>query len=119
MVPETKINEFVNRLRATGEAHLVSIILYGYAAAGDYVAAHSDVNLLCLLRETSFGSLQALVPAVKWWMEQKHRTPLVMGVEELKRSADVFSIELLDMRESYRVLWGEDVLGTLVVPVKL
>jgi hypothetical protein len=42
-----------------------------------------------------------------------------MGMEELKRSADVFSIELLDMRESYRVLWGEDVLSTFVVPVKL
>jgi predicted nucleotidyltransferase len=119
MVPETRINDFVNRLRATGEANLVSIILYGSAAAGDYVDDHSDVNLLCLLRETSFASLQALAPAVKWWTEQKHRTPLVMGVEELRRSADVFSIELLDMRESYRVLWGEDVLGTLVVPVNL
>jgi len=119
MVPETNINDFVSRLRATGEANLVSIILYGSAAAGDYVADHSDVNLLCLLRETSFASLQALAPAVKWWTEQKHRTPLVMGVEELRRSADVFSIELLDMREGYRVLWGEDVLGTLVVPVKL
>jgi len=34
MVPETKINEFVNRLRATGKANLVSVILYGSAAAG-------------------------------------------------------------------------------------
>jgi len=119
MVPETNITDFVTRLRATGEANLVAIILYGSAVAGDYVANHSDVNLLCVLRETSFASLQALAPAVGWWRQQKNRTPLVMGVEELKRSADVFSIELLDMRESYRVLWGEDVLSTLVVPVKL
>lgn len=118
MVPDANINDFVTRLRATGEANLVSIVLYGSAAAGDYVAEHSDVNLLCVLRETSFGALQALTPVVAWWREQKHRTPLVMGVEELKRSADVFSIELLDMRDSYRVLWGEDVLGTLVVSVK-
>src|SRR6266404_2381282 len=118
MVPETNINDFVNRLRATGEANLVSIILYGSAAAGDYVAEHSDVNLLCVLRETSFAFLQTLAPAVGWWREQKNRIPLVMGMEELKRSADVFSIELLDMRESYRVLWGEDVLSTLAVAVK-
>jgi predicted nucleotidyltransferase len=119
MVPETNIKDFVNRLRAAAETNLISIILYGSAAAGDYVADHSDVNLLCVLRETSFASLQALAPAVGWWREQKHRTPLMMGMEELRRSADVFSIELLDMRESYRVLWGEDVLSTLVVPVKL
>jgi predicted nucleotidyltransferase len=119
MVPETKINDFVNRLRATGEANLVSIILYGSAAAGDYVADHSDVNLLCVLRDTSFAFLRTLAPAVAWWREQKHRIPLVMGIEELKRSADVFSIELMDMRQSYRVLWGEDVLSTLAIPATL
>jgi predicted nucleotidyltransferase len=119
MVPETKINDFVSRLRATGETNLVSVILYGSAAAGDYVAEHSDVNLLSVLRETSFASLQTLAPAVGWWREQKNRAPLVMGMEELRRSADVFSIELLDMQQSYRVLWGEDVLSTLVIPMTL
>jgi hypothetical protein len=116
MVPETNINDFAGRLKAAAGTNLVSIILYGSAATGDYVAEHSDVNLLCVLRECSVPSMQALSPAVTWWREQKHRAPLVMGVEELVRSADVFSIELLDMRQSYRVLLGEDVLKTLVIP---
>jgi len=34
------------------------------------------------------------------------------------RSADVFSIEFLDMRRHYRVLWGEDVLKSLEVPMR-
>jgi hypothetical protein len=118
MIPETSINEFVNRLRNAAGLNLVSVILYGSAAAGDYVADHSDVNLLCVLRETSFASMQALSPAVAWWREQKRRTPLIMGTEELRRSADVFSIELLDMQQSHRVLWGEDVLKTLVIPTQ-
>jgi hypothetical protein len=118
MVPETKIKDFAERLKVAGGTNLVSVILYGSAAAGDYVADHSDVNLLCVLRETSFASLQALAAAVAWWREQKHRLPLVMGVEELQRSADVFSIEMLDMQRSYRVLWGEDVLKTLVIPAQ-
>jgi predicted nucleotidyltransferase len=118
MVPETNINEFVTRLRAMGEGNLVAIILYGSAAAGDYVADHSDVNLLCVLRETSFASLQTLAPTVAWWRENKNRPPLVLGLEEIRDSADVFSIELLDMRERYRVLWGEDVLRTLPISLK-
>jgi hypothetical protein len=118
MVPEAKINEFVSRLRqATGD-NLVAVVLYGSAAAGDYVDEHSDVNLLCVLRETRFAAVRAVCPAIAWWTDQKHRMPLVMGVDELSHSADVFSIELLDMQQSYRVLWGEDLLKTLVIPSK-
>jgi predicted nucleotidyltransferase len=116
MIPETNINDFVGRLREAGGTNLLSVILYGSAATGDYVPDHSDVNLLCVLRETSFEHLRKLAPIVESWTKSKNRMPLVLGTEELRRSADVFSIELLDMRDRYRVLWGEDVLASLVVP---
>jgi len=119
MVPEKLINEFVERIRTAAGTNLVSVILYGSAAAGDYVVDHSDVNLLCVLGETSFSAIEALAPAVAWWGKQKHREPLLMSAEEMRRSADVFSIEFLDMRRHYRVLWGEDVLETLEIPIRL
>ncbi len=119
MVPEKLIDEFVERMRGAAGANLLAAILYGSAATGDYVAEHSDVNLLCVLGETSFAAIAALAPAVEWWGKQKHRAPLLMSVEEMKRSADVFSIEFLDMRRHYRVLWGEDVLKTLEIPMLL
>jgi len=105
-------------MRAAAGANLAAVILYGSAAAGDYVADHSDVNLLCVLRETSFAAIEALAPTVEWWGKQKHRAPLLMSAEEMRRSADVFSIEFLDMRRHYRVLWGEDVLKTLEIPMR-
>jgi predicted nucleotidyltransferase len=119
MGPEKMIDEFVERIREAAGANLRSAILYGSAAAGDYVAGYSDVNLLCVLGETSFAALVALAPAIKWWEKQKHRAPLLMSAEEMRRSADVFSIEFLDMRRHYRVLWGEDVLQTLEIPMRL
>jgi predicted nucleotidyltransferase len=119
MVPEKLISEFVERLRAAAGTNLLAAILYGSAAAGDYVADYSDVNLLCVLRETSFAAIEGLAPAIEWWGKQKHRAPLLMSVEEMRRSADVFSIEFLDMRRNYRVLWGEDVLKTLEIPMRL
>jgi predicted nucleotidyltransferase len=118
MVPEKLMNEFVERMRAAAGTNLRAVILYGSAAAGDYVSDHSDVNLLCVLGETSFAALQALAPEVEWWAKQKHRPPLLMSVEEMRRSADVFSIEFLDMRRHYRVLWGEDLLKTLEIPLR-
>jgi predicted nucleotidyltransferase len=119
MVPEKLINDFVERIRGAAGTNLSAVILYGSAAAGDYVADHSDVNLLCVLRETSFVAIEALGPAIAWWAKQKHREPLLMSAEEIRRSADVFSIEFLDMRRHYRVLWGEDVLKTLEIPMRL
>jgi predicted nucleotidyltransferase len=119
MVPEKLINEFVERMRAAAGTNLLATILYGSAAAGEYVADYSDVNLLCVLRETSFAAIEALAPAIEWWGKQKHRAPLLMSGEEMRRSADVFSIEFLDMRRHYRVLWGEDVLKTLEIPMRL
>jgi predicted nucleotidyltransferase len=119
MVPEKLISEFVERMRAAAGMNLLAAILYGSAAAGDYVADYSDVNLLCVLRETSFAAIEALAPAIEWWGKQKHRAPLLMSAEEMRRSADVFSIEFLDMRRHYRVLWGEDVLKSLEIPMRL
>src|SRR5580700_6460805 len=119
MGPEKLINDFVERMRAAAGNNLLAAILYGSAAAGDYLADYSDVNLLCVLRETSFAAIAALAPAIEWWAKQGHRAPLLMSAEEMRRSADVFSIEFLDMRRHYRVLWGEDFLNTLEIPMRL
>ena len=118
MVPEKLIDEFIERMRTAAGPNLRAAILYGSAAAGDYVAVHSDVNLLCVLGETSFAAIEALAPATEWWAKQKHRPPLLLSAEEIRRSADIFSIEFLDMRRHYRVLWGEDVLKTLEIPMR-
>jgi predicted nucleotidyltransferase len=118
MVPEKVINEFVERMRAAAGTNLLAAILYGSAAAGDHIPDYSDVNLLCVLGETSFARIEALAPAMEWWGKQKHRLPLLLSADEMRRSADVFSIEFLDMRRSHRLLWGEDILKTLEIPMR-
>jgi len=118
MVPEKLIAEFVARVRDAAGENLKSVILYGSAAAGEYLPEHSDLNLMCVFGETSFAAIANLAPTVEWWARQKHHAPLLMTAEELQRGADVFSIEYLDMRQSYRVLWGEDLLKGLEIPMK-
>ena len=119
MVAEKQINEFISRLRAAAGDNLQSVILYGSAADGEFHSGFSNVNLLCLLRETSFASLTALSTAVEWWTRQKQHPPLLLTKEELDRSTDVFSIELLDMQQRHRVLFGDDVLLGLQIPMHL
>jgi hypothetical protein len=119
MVAEKQINEFISRLRAASAENLESVILYGSAADGEFHPDFSNVNLLCVLRETSFAALVAIAPAVEWWTKQKHHEPLILTREELESSTDVFSIELLDMQHRHRILFGADVLSGLRIPMHL
>src|SRR5580658_9442350 len=119
MVPEKTINDFVTRLRAAAGTNLESVILFGSAAAGDFHPEFSNVNLFCVVRDSSFAALQAMAPAVKWWDGQKQPPPLFMTHDEVKRSVDVFTIELIDMQQHHRVLFGEDVVQGLSIPANL
>lgn len=119
MVHEKIINDFVTRLREAAGANLESVILFGSAVAGDFHPEFSNVNLFCVIRDSSFAALQALVPAVKWWDSQKQPPPLFMTRDEIARSVDVFTIELIDMQQHHRVLFGEDVVQGLSIPANL
>ena len=109
MVPNDKIDDFVKRIREAAGSNLESIILFGSAVSGDFRPGLSNINLLCVLRHCSFTALQALAPVAKWWDHQKQPPPLCMTRKELERSTDVFTIELLDMQQHHRVLFGDNV----------
>jgi len=117
MAPEKQIDEFVARIHQAAGENLQSVILFGSAVSGDFHAEFSNVNLLCVMREASYATLSAVAPTVEWWTRQKHHVPLLLTGEELERSADVFSIELLDMQQRHRVLFGADVLAGLTIPM--
>lgn len=119
MAEHDLLKEFLQKIRAAAGDNLVSIILYGSAADGDFHPHHSDLNLLCIVKDASFSALAKLSPVVEWWHGEKQPPPLVMTLEEMRASADVFSIEFTDMKQRYRVLYGEDALRNLDVPMKL
>jgi hypothetical protein len=119
MIPTDIIEEFVKRVQEAGGANVESVVLFGSAAADDFHPGLSNVNLLCILRDSSFQGLQTLAPAAKWWDKQKQPPPLCMTRQEIERSTDVFTIELLDMKQHHRVLFGEDVLTNLQIPMDL
>jgi len=95
------------------------VILFGSAVAGDFHPEFSNLNLFCVIRDSSFAALQALAPAVKWWDAQKQPPPLFMTRDEIERSTDVFTIEFMDIQQHHRIVFGADVLQGLPIPVNL
>jgi hypothetical protein len=115
---EDKLAEFMKRLKDGGRTNLKSVVLYGSAVTGEFRAGLSDLNTLCLVGRAKSEDLENLHEAAEWWTRQGNHPPLVFTHDELLRSADVFAIELLDMKQSHRILFGEDFLTSLDVPMR-
>jgi predicted nucleotidyltransferase len=117
---EAKLTEFVSRLKEAAATNLDSVILYGSAARGDFHPDHSDLNVLCVLKSLAVEELSRVAPVVRWWTsEQDEPAPLFFSADELRQSADVFSIELRDMQDCRRVLFGSDPVADLELPTNL
>ena len=117
--PETELNELVPRLREAAGGRLVSAVVYGSAAGKDFRRNYSDINILIVADKLDLATLKALAPVTAWWRERGHPGPVLFTREDIQRSADVFSIELYDMKQRHRVLVGEDVLSKLDIPMNL
>ena len=122
--PETqrRIEETAAALAQALGARVLCIAVYGSAASDEFSPAHSDVNLLLVLREVSFPDLRLIGATIARTAGKNIRfaTPLVITPEFLRDAGDSFPIELDDIRERHRVLVGEDLLADLrVVPARL
>jgi len=116
---ETKLSELVARLKSSAGDNLKAVVLYGSAVTGEFAEKHSDLNILCLVERAGAAELERLHDVTEWWMKQGKAAPLVLTPDELTRSADVFAIEMLDIKRHHRMLFGPDLLEQLEVPMLL
>lgn len=118
--PDDKLQELVKRLQQACGNNLVAVVLYGSAAGQDFDEQYSDVNVLIVLDKMGSPEFAALPPVVDWWSRnEKIRPPMILTLDELRDSADVFAIELLDIQHNHRTLYGEDVVSEIKVPMNL
>jgi hypothetical protein len=119
MKAEQDLTDLVTRLKNAAGGNLLSVILYGSAATEEFHPSHSDLNVLCVMRSLGRDDLTKLHPASVWWAKKGHPAPLFFTHSELHDSADIFAIELLDIKAAHRILHGEDVMAPLHVPMDL
>jgi hypothetical protein len=116
---EDLVQELTQRLINAANDNLQALVLYGSAVTGEYRKNHSDLNVLCILRRAAPSDLEHLHEPLTWWKRKGFPVPQVFTEAELRASADIFAIELLDMKANHRMLYGEDFFPSLNVPTKL
>jgi hypothetical protein len=112
---EKVLDLLVEKLAKAFEDRLVSVVLYGSAAAGDYDAKFSDYNILCVLTEVTPAELHASGATFRWWRNLGSPAPLLLSEAELTASTDCFAIEFQDIQRQHRLLHGRDVVSGLRV----
>jgi predicted nucleotidyltransferase len=82
--------------------------LYGSAARGEHAGPYSDINLLIVVAHAEAAVLARLAPLIARWTKRGHRAPVMLVEDQIRRSQDVFPIELADIRDRHRLLHGDD-----------
>jgi predicted nucleotidyltransferase len=90
-------------------------ILFGSAARGDFVPGRSDIDLMLVPAEITPATLRALAGPFESWRRHEYEPPLVVARAEWDRASDAFPVELADMRTSYQVLRGEDLVAGMTL----
>ncbi len=112
---EQSIQSFTRQMQELYGEDLISLILFGSAAGGDYVPGRSDLNFLIVLKEVTPAQLKKSWKLLNRWHKQGISTPLFLDPQYIQSSADVYPIEFLEMQEQHRLLAGEDVLKGLKI----
>jgi len=108
--PEEIFEEIISDYISIFGENLLSIILYGSAARGEYVKKKSDINLLIVLTENGLNLLGEGLSIVKKWRKRAVSVPLFLTPEYINSSLDSFPIEFFNIKHSYKVIFGEDIL---------
>ena len=108
-------DELVTALQEALGPNLQSVVLYGSAAAGDFVPGFSGHDVLIIASRLGAAELAAMSKTLEIWERSGNPLPQLFTLPELAAATDVFPIELLDMQQSRRVLHGSDPLAELKI----
>jgi predicted nucleotidyltransferase len=99
---------FTDKLAESLNDNLLSVILFGSTAGGEYIEGKSDINTLIVLQNVGMGDLTAISEIVRKYAKKGLAIPLIFGREHIATSLDTFPIEFSDMQARHILLYGDD-----------
>ncbi len=111
---ERQLQEVVQELQQLYHGQLVAVFLYGSAARGDFIPGRSDLNLLIVLQSTKLEDLSEAAKLFHRWNKLRI-APLFLTSGELRDATRVFPLELADIKDSGRLLYGSNLLDAIQV----
>jgi hypothetical protein len=102
---KARVEEFADQLEGALGNNLLSLMLYGPAVRQE---GTGTATMLLILQDAGPRSLRPIEDLVKAWTKKDNPPPLIFAEHEWEASADVFPIEIEDMREAHLLVRGRD-----------
>lgn len=109
------LRRFVTELENLFNKDLRCVCLFGPSVQGQFIAGTTEVNVLIVLDNYQSSNLRQLAPAVQAARREFLLEPLLFTNLDLLDSTDVFPLRILQVKRSYRLLSGIDVLKELTI----
>ena len=103
-------DEFLTDIKSCFGEDLQSVILYGPAARDEKPSGSLSFHFLVVTGDNTPSALAPCSVFIKKWAKNKISVPLFLTTDYIKNSLDTFPLEFMEMKSSYLVLFGEDVL---------
>lgn len=110
-----KIGPFFRDILKRYADNLHSLHIIGSAVTPDFHKDRSDINSLIILNKMSLEFIEFLAPLGRKYGKKRIAAPLIMTVEYLQRSLDVFPVEFHDFRLIHKTIAGEDIIKGLQI----
>lgn len=110
MDPRESARKLVSEWASLFGGRLRSALLFGSVARGEAIPGVSDINVLLLIDHIDPATLKQASAATRNWIKTSREAPLLFEADQWVRAADVFAIEIADMRDAHEVLHGTDAL---------
>lgn len=112
--PEDVFPLIIDDCKRAFDEGLLSIIIYGSGAGGEYLPGKSDLNFMITLTDKGMESLENAMEMVRRWRKSRVALPLFVTPSYIRDSLDAYPVEFLNIKRLYRVVYGEDLLAHLV-----
>jgi hypothetical protein len=107
------LDKFIEELKNNLGDNLVSVIAFGSKA--NVEDAKNNLNLMIVTNLLTAENLYTSVKPVQKWVKAKNPIPVIMNKDEWYSSFDVYAIEYADIKENYRIVYGEDLVPSICV----
>lgn len=109
------LERLVRQLRDAAGANLLGVALYGGLVKGRYTPGISDINVLVVVGDAGLPSLLPIAPVLTAALRDTHVVPFVVTPADLRASAVLFPVKILDIQLWHRLLWGNVYLADIDV----
>jgi hypothetical protein len=110
-----QLSDFINLIKMHSGENLISAILFGGVAKGDYTKGKSNTNVLLVFEKIDLEVLDQLAVPFQMAIANFRFSPFLLTLSEVEPVKNVFAVKLFDMQQHHILLYGSNVLIPLQI----